>query len=399
MTDALFLEKQSGGSARSALPSWARWHGDPRLSYTLGVEDEVMLLDRSDWKLAQASDQVLADLTRVAAGNLQPETHGSVVELATGVHADVAGAIGEMHTLRRWLAGELDKLGLGVAAAGTHPDADWEQTEVSGAPRYAVLEQTMRSLVRREPTMALHVHVGVPDPDDAVWLLNEFRWIVPILLALSANSPCSQGCDGGFASIRRILFQAFPRTGTPRAFSGYSDYVDAVDALIASEAIPDPSFLWWDVRLQPRLGTVELRVMDAQSTVADIEPIVALIQSSARLVLEGEYRPVPMSPEVLEENGFLAARDGMDASVIDPATRRLVPLRRLLDGLVDACRPHAEALGCARELESVRRLADRNGADRQRAALAQGDRFEDVVHELARQFTAPPAVARSTALR
>jgi carboxylate-amine ligase len=223
---------------------------------------------------------------------------------------------------------------------------------------------------------------------------------VPILLALSANSPCSQGADRGFASIRRILFQAFPRTGTPRAFASYSDYVDAIDALIASEAIPDPSFLWWDVRLQPRLGTVELRVMDAQSTVADIEPIVALIQSSARLVLEGEYRPVPMSPEVLEENGFLAARDGMAASVIDPATRRLVPLRQLLDGLVEACRPHAAALGCARELEGVRRLADRTGADRQRAALASGAGFDRVVQDLAEQFAAQPAaVARSGAFR
>jgi glutamate---cysteine ligase / carboxylate-amine ligase len=329
------------------------------------------------------------------SGNVQPETHGSVVELSTGIHADVDGAMNELRELRSWLARELDRRGLGVAAAGTHPDADWEQTQVSGAPRYAVLEQTMRSLVRREPTMALHVHVGVPDPDDAVWLLNELRTFLPILLALSANSPCSQGRDGGFASIRRILFQAFPRTGTPRGFAGYSDYVETIDTLIASQAIPDPSFLWWDVRLQPRFGTVEVRVMDAQSSVSDIAPIVALIQSFARLVLEGEYRPVPASPEVVEENGFLAARDGMDALLIDPRSRRLIPLRELLRRHLETCRPHAAALGCTAELEGVARLASRTGADRQRAHLRGGEDYVGLVRHLAGEFVPRGAQQRT----
>src|SRR5918999_1798157 len=149
-------------AAGSALPAWARWNGDPRLRYTLGVEDEVMLLDPADWSLAQASDEVLTDLGRVMAGTLQPETHGSVVELSTGVHTGVAGAVAEARALRGWLAGELRGFDLAAAAAGTHPAADWEQTEISSAPRYALLEQTMRTLVRREPTMALHVHVGIP---------------------------------------------------------------------------------------------------------------------------------------------------------------------------------------------------------------------------------------------
>lgn len=234
--------------------------------------------------------------------------------------------------------------------------------------------------------MALHVHVGVPDPHDAVRLLNSVRAIVPILLALAANSPYSQGRDGGFASQRRVLFGAFPRTGTPRRFAGYSDYVDVVDTLIASAALPDPSFLWWDVRLQPRLGTVELRVMDAQSSVADVEPLVALIQSFARLVLDGGFRPASSGPEVQEENGFLAARDGMEARLIDPSARCLVPVRELLDDLLRECRPHALALGCATELEGARRLAACNGAARQRAALRRGDGFPGVVAKLAADF-------------
>jgi carboxylate-amine ligase len=382
-----------------SLPAWAQWRGHPDRPYTLGVEDEVMLLDPADWSLAQASDEVLARLA-CDAPNAQAETHASVVELATGVHGDVAGVVGELRELRGWLLGELRELGLAAAAAGTHPAAEWEETVVSNEPRYRVLEQTMRSLVRREPTMALHVHVGVPDPHQAIRLLNALRPVLPLLLALSANSPFSQRSDGGFASNRRLLFGAFPRTGTPRAFDGYADYVDAVDALIESGALPDPSFLWWDVRMQPRLGTVELRIMDAQSSLADIEPIVALIQSYARLVLEDGLTAAPAGPELLEENEFLAARDGMDARLIDPMTRRLVPVRELVDSLVRACRPHAAALGCARELEGTPRLAAANGARRQRSLVAAGTPFPRLVARLSEQFSfETPAVVRSPALR
>jgi glutamate---cysteine ligase / carboxylate-amine ligase len=359
-----------------------------------------MLLDPAGWSLAQASDDVLAHLARDFAPSAQAETHASVVELATGIHRDVAGVVAELRELRGWLLRELREMGLAAAAAGTHPAADWAQTEVSEAPRYRVLEETMRSLVRREPTMALHVHVGVPDPHAAIRLLNAVRPMLPLLLALSANSPFSQGSDGGFASNRRLLFGAFPRTGTPRSFDSYHDYVNTVDALIESGALPDPSFLWWDVRPQPRLGTVELRIMDAQSSVADIEPIVALIQSYARLVLEDELSVAPAGPELLEENAFLAARDGISARLIDPVTRRLVPVRELVDSVVGACRPHAVALGCEAELEGIRRLCAANGARRQRSLVASGAGLERLVAGLSDQFAFEAlAVVRSAALR
>jgi len=383
-----------------AYPPWAEWRGDPTRPYTVGVEDEVMLLDPGDWSLAQSSDEVLARLASDFAPNAQAETHASVVELATGIHGDVAGAVGELRELRGWLLRELQGLGLSAAAAGTHPDAAWERTEISQEPRYRVLEESMRSLVRREPTMALHVHVGVADPHQAIRLLNAVRPVLPLLLALSANSPFSQRRDGGFASSRRLIFGAFPRTGTPRAFDGYREYVDAVDALIESGALPDPSFLWWDVRPQPRLGTVELRIMDAQSSLADIEPIVALIQSYARLVLVDGLAFSPAAPEVLEENEFLAARDGMDARLVEPISRRLVPVRELIESLVEACRPHAAALGCGVELEGTRRLAAANGARRQRRLVASGAELPRLVARLSEQFSfETPAVVRSPALR
>jgi glutamate---cysteine ligase / carboxylate-amine ligase len=372
---------------RETAPSWARWNGEFDQRYTLGVEEEVMLLDPLDWSLAQSSDQVLPLLSDELSAHMSPETHAAVLELATGVHDDVDGAVAELAALRSRLADELLPAGLTVAAAGMHPLTVWDETEISGAPRYRLLDESMRLLARREPTMALHVHVGVPAPEDAIRVLNALRRSSPIVLALSANSPMWQGRDGGFASIRTLLFQAFPRSGPPRFFIDYADYVQAIDALIASSAILDPSFVWWDARLQPALGTVEMRIMDAQSTLDDVAPLVALIQSIARLELEGDPSSDVPSPEVLSENRFLAARDGMDAQLIDAAGRCLTPARETLEDLVAECRPHARALGCAASLEQVLRLAGDGGADRQRAIAARTGTLDQLVKTLADRFT------------
>ena len=349
-----------------------------------------MLLAPAGWSLAQSSDHVLARLSDELSPHASPETHAAVVELATVIHPDVDGVLAELTSLRTRLSCELDPMGLAVAAAGTHPMTVREETEVSGAVRYRALNDSLRVLARREPTMALHVHVGAPDPEEAIRLLNGLRRNIPVLLGLSGNSPFWQGRDSGFASARTVIFQAFPRSGPPRFFADYADYVDTVDELIASGAIPDPSFLWWDVRLQPALGTVEVRVMDAQSRLRDISPLVALIQSLARLELEGKPSSVVPSAEVLAENRFLAARDGMDARLIDPAARCLIPVRETLDSLLAECHPHALALGCAGALDRLPRLAAANGADRQRKFIALNPRLDELVASLADQFLPPP---------
>ena len=309
---------------------WAQWNGALARRYTVGAEEEVMLLDPSDHSLAQSSDAVLASLSRPLADHVAPETHAAVVELATGIHADVTGAAAELAALRVQLAGALAGMNLCAASAGTYPLVSSGESRVSGSARYRMVADSMRALARREPTLALHVHVGLADPEDAIRVLNGLRAAVPVLLALSANSPFSQRRDSGFASSRTVIFQGFPRTGTARAFSGYADYVEALDGLIASGALPDPSFLWWDVRLQPALGTVEVRVMDAQSTVAESAALIALVQSLARLELTTDPPGPHIGAEVLAENRFLAARDGLDARLIDPVKRRLVPVREIV---------------------------------------------------------------------
>src|SRR6478609_1778630 len=278
---------------------WSTWQ--PSAPYTVGLEEEVMLLDPHDWELAQRSDEILPRLSRGLAAHVSAETHQAAIELATDAHATVASAHAQLRDLRGSLAAELAELGFAAAAAGTHPTALWTETRVSPASR--------------EPTFALHVHVGVPDEDRGIELYNRLRAHLPLLLALSANSPFWQGRATGLASTRTSVFGTFPRTGVPRRFTSYEDWVQTVDTLLRSGAFPEPTFLWWDVRPQPALGTVEVRVMDAQTDVDATAALVALVQSLARLELEEGYAPEALvdAEEVLEENRFLAARDGIEA--------------------------------------------------------------------------------------
>src|ERR1700732_3013329 len=195
----------------------------------------------------------------------------------------------------------------------------------------------MRELARREPTFALHVHVAVPDPESALRAINRLRSHLPLLLALSANSPFWQGRETGLSSARPPLFQAFPRVGIPRAFLNYEDYVSTIDLLLRCEAFPEPTFLWWDVRLQPRFGTIEVRIMDAQTTVDDSAALAALVQCLVRLeATEGAaVDRVAELPEVLAENRFLAARDGGEASLIDAAAGCRTPVADVLESVLE----------------------------------------------------------------
>src|SRR3954447_5231012 len=381
----------AGMRMEAELPEWARWNVDPELEpWTVGVEEEVMLLE-PDGSPAWRSEDVLQVLPDWLAEHTRGETHGLALELATHPQPTVGEAAAQLHRLRAGLAEAVGRLGLRAAVAGTHPLVRAEDVQVSPGARYQYLHSSLRELARREPTFALHVHVAVPDPELAVRALNGIRAHIPVLLALSANSPFTRGRDSGLASARTPVFQAFPRTGLPREFAGYAEYAEAVDVLIRCGAIPEPTFIWWDVRLQPKLGTLEVRVMDAQTRIRDTAALVALVQCLVRIeALQGMAEPeLTHAPEVLDENRFIAARDGIRAQLLDPHRNRGVPAAGRLATLVDACWPHARALGCERELKLLAHLAGDPGATRQRAIASERDGLRGLLRALVGEFSPP----------
>lgn len=372
------------------MTDWAHWNSDPtHPPYTVGVEEEVMLLDPESWSLAQAIADVLRALPPDLAAHVSSETHSAAVELGTGVHETVQSAMEELTTLRRGMADVLGDIGLAAAVAGTHPFAVWQEMVVTDRARHQLVFGSMRELARREPTFALHVHVGIPDPDHAIRAFNNLRAHLPILLALSANSPFWQGRDTGLASARTPLFQAFPRVGIPRPFHHYDEYVGAIDQLIRCEAFPDPTFLWWDVRLQPRIGTVEIRIMDAQSTSTATRALVAFVQCLTRLESEEGWADQRLvhAPEALDENRFLAARDGTGVALLDLQLGGRVSLRERVDKMLHACRPHAQDLGCEDDLDLVPILLSDASAPRQRRLAAEAGGLPGLVEKLSTDFT------------
>ena len=252
------------------------------------------------------------------------ETHSAVVEVETSPQPTVANAVAALGGVRNLLIEPLAALGLRAAGAGTHPMATWVETQVPEQDRYQKVLETMRELARREPTMAMHVHIAVPSADTAIAALNGIRERLPLVLALSANSPFWQARDSGLASTRTSLFGAFPRTGLPPYFATYEDWAERVDFLIRSGAIPEPTFLWWDARLQPRFGTIEIRIADTQSRLEDVAALVALMQCLVKEAVEGEII-AEARREAVAENRFLASRDGTEAQPHRPPRREPGP--------------------------------------------------------------------------
>jgi len=335
---------------------WSKWRHGHATDYDLGIEEEVMLLDPArEYALAPAIDDVLAAWPEELHDHASSETHSSAVELRTGVHATVADAVAEMGELRTVLRGVLDGLGLVAGGSGTHPSAVWHEMQISSRERHQEVYGSMRELARREPTFALHVHVGLPSGEAGIAAFNRLRAHVPMLLALSANSPFWQGRDTGLASARTPLFQAFPRVGIPRVFGSYGEYV-----------------------------------RDAQSTIDHTAALVALVQSLVRLELVDGHADAALvhAPEVLDENRFLAARDGVEAELVDPVRGRAVSVLEIATELMQACGPHAAALGCSGELDLLSDVFGHPGPAHQRR-LAAHSGLAGLAAELAVDFEAP----------
>ncbi|MEA2293770.1 MAG: glutamate---cysteine ligase / carboxylate-amine ligase [Solirubrobacteraceae bacterium] len=351
--------------------------------YTIGIEEELMILDAGGHDLANAMEELLGDSD---AGEIKPELHESVLEIATKPCANVSEAGGQLRALRTQVRERAAAKGLAIASAGTHPYSKWEDQRISGRERYRDLIADLRWVARQELIFGLHTHVGIEDPETAIHVANGMRVHVPILLALSANSPFFRGEDTGLASARTPVFRQFPRIGIPPRYDGWADYERRMAFMVESGAIKDHTWLWYDVRIHPAFGTVEIRACDAQTRVEHTLALSALTQAMVRELAEhhrsgGELQDYPH--EMLEENKWLAARHGLEGELVDlPSTAR-VPARALAERLLERLRPHAQDLGAADALDGLRDILDNgNGAVRQRKVYEANHDFGELVRDL-----------------
>jgi glutamate---cysteine ligase / carboxylate-amine ligase len=333
-----------------------------RPAFRLGVEEELLLVDPHTHALAHTASQVLARLPSGGdEGRFAPDTYEAEIELKSAVSASAGEAVGHIAALRD----ELRASGASAIGAGVHPAAAFGDVVHVDDPRYHAIVGMLRGLISRTPTAALHVHVGMPDPATAIIAHNGLRSHLPLLQALAANSPFWYGIDSGFASARAQMFRAYPRSVIPPAFRGFDDYERAIEAVVSSAEIEDYTFLWWDIRPHPILGTVELRAMDAQSDLRAVAGLAALVHGLA--LAEVDHPRRAEDPGVLMESSFRAARDGLGATLWSEGALRSVP--ELAERALRLARRHRDVP----ELEEVERIVrEGNGADRQRTAHERG---------------------------
>jgi glutamate---cysteine ligase / carboxylate-amine ligase len=323
--------------------------------FALGIEEELLLVHAHTLELANVATRIIGRVDP-AAGEIKHELYGSLIECSTPVVRNVPEGMETLAGLRE----ALREVGASLIGAGLHPTAAFGDVRHAPTPRTEAIRDSMRGLVERTPTAALHVHVGMPDADTAIDVCNRLRAFLPLLQALSANSAYWHGVDSGFASARSVVFRGFPRSTIPPMFASWEHYEDIVSWCLRTGDLPDYTYLWWDVRLQPRLGTVEVRELDAQAPLADVEAVAGLVHAVAvRAAADPPPRPTP--PEALAWSAFMATRDGLDATVLDARGER----RRMREIATEVAAEH--------RLEEVERLArEGNGAERQRAVHARG---------------------------
>ncbi|HMJ74079.1 MAG TPA: YbdK family carboxylate-amine ligase [Solirubrobacterales bacterium] len=352
------------GSASSPLPERYphRFGASPPLS--LGVEEELLLVDERQ-QLIAASEAVIDTISGALAGRVSSEIFTEQIELKTGICHGAGEALRDLREARRAVL----EAGFGLLGSGLHPSAGSGKVDLVAEPRYEVVRKDFGNLLRTPPC-GLHVHIGIPDPEVAVRVANAFRCYLPALQALSANSPFQDGTDSGHASARTSVVRSYPRFQVPREFRDYEDFCRVADQLIAAAGVDDYTYIWWDVRPHPQLGTVEVRAVDVQTDAAASASIAALIQAIAARELDRPSIP-NLSREALEESYFQAASHGLEAEILlDEETPE--PARVIVRRMLDSVRPYARELGEEAALDEIERiLREGNGAEDQRRVHRQ----------------------------
>jgi carboxylate-amine ligase len=308
------------------------------------------------------------------------------------VAGSVSEAIEDARGLRATLRDAAAERGSVIAGAGTHPFSRWEHQDITEQERYRALLEEMRWVAEREVIFGLHVHVGIASADQAIAVANGLRTWLPELLALSGNSPFWHGRDTGLASTRTKIFETFPRSGLPPAFASFEEFELLVERAVKTGSMPDYTFIWWDLRPHPTLGTLEIRIPDAQTRLESVAGIVALVQCLVATLADGFERgekPQIQPVTLISENKWRAARDGLNGLLIDLERDEERPAGEAVLALVERAGPAAARLGCREELAEVERLVQRGtGADEQRRVYEETGSLLAVAQWLAERTSA-----------
>ncbi|HEX9876560.1 MAG TPA: carboxylate-amine ligase [Gammaproteobacteria bacterium] len=357
--------------------------------FTLGIEEEYLLVDPDTRDLVSSSSSALLDqcARRCEGQQVSPELLRSQIEVGTRICADVAEARTALIELRRAVVAVAAEHGLQLIAASTHPFARWSQQKYTEKARYAALSQEMQGAARRLLICGMHVHVGIDDDDLRIDLMNQYSYFLPHLLALSCSSPFWEGRVTGLKSYRLTVFDAVPRTGMPERFDSFADYKRHVDIMVNAGLIPDSTMIWWDVRPSGRYPTLETRIMDVCTSIDDALCLAAMVVCILRMLWRlrlGNQRWRIYTRLLLNENRWRAMRYSVDQGLIDLGRGRIIPFPQLMEELLELISDDAAALGCVKDVQRVRHiLAHGTSAHRQlkvrERAIAEGASEEEAL--------------------
>lgn len=355
-------------------------------SFTLGIEEEYLLVDRESLDLAVAPPELMAACTEELEGQVSPEFLQCQIEIGTRVCPNITEARADLRRLRQTVARVSAEFGLAPIAASCHPFADYLHQQQTDKDRYHALKKDLAEVATRLLICGQHVHVGIEDDELRIDLMNQFSYFLPHLLALSASSPFWKGRDTGLASYRLTVFDNLPRTGLPPRFSSYSEFARSVRMIVETGAIEDSTKIWWDVRPSARFPTLESRICDVSPRLEDTLTIAALTQCLMRML----WRLRKMNQRwriydgfLIGENRWRAQRYGGRKGLIDFGAGGVSGFAGLIDELVDLLAEDAHALGCEAEVARARSMAAAGTSAERQRRVYQGTLKEGGDHQAA----------------
>ena len=378
----------------------ARAAFDASTDFTVGIEEEFALLDAGDLGLTARFDELrdgAAD-DPVLCDSMAGELIASEIEIRSGRGEDLAAAIAAQRDRRRRLFALAQERGIALGATGTHPWSDYREQHIIQTDHYRRVEEGLKYVAWRNNTFSVHVHVGIRGADRAVLVCDRLRPVLPLLLAISANSPFLDGRDSGLHSARTQTFtKSFPRCGVPDAFGSWDAFAQYIDFLVHTQSIVEYTQVWWSVRPHFSFGTVEVRICDAQCTAAESEGLAALIVAcvaQAARDIDAGVPSVDLPGRLIEENVWRAIRYGLDGELLDLERGEAYPASETLERLLGWCGPACSELGIDIS------LPERNGAQRQRAMIDAGlgmrEIYAAIVEETRRTYAGQLGTAEVT---